>query len=66
MEAKGNPEYSKQWKTMEGWVTLTASDFILLCEGFMDYKESLYVKEATLCAAVDGASSADDLALIEW
>ncbi|WP_286952886.1 MULTISPECIES: DUF4376 domain-containing protein [Aminobacterium] len=66
MEAKGDPEYSKQWKTMEGWVTLTASDFILLCEGFMDYKESLYVKEATLCAAVDGASSADDLALIEW
>ena len=54
------------WKTYDGWIPMELSDFASLIENYELYVKTLFVKEQTLCTAVDAANTPEELEVIRW
>jgi len=61
-----DPNFAVTWKTKDGWLEMTASDFITLYNEFQTFLQGLYQKEKNLQALVEAATTIDELNVIEW
>lgn len=61
-----DPNFTVTWKTKDGWLEMTASDFIALYNEFQTFLQGLYQKEKNLQALVEAATTIDGLNEIEW
>ena len=61
-----DPNFTVTWKTKDGWLEMTANDFITLYNEFQTFLQGLYQKEKNLQALVEAATTIDELNAIEW
>ena len=54
------------WKTYDGWIQMELSDFAALVESYEAHVKALFAKEQALCAAVDAATTPEELEEIVW
>lgn len=66
MASLSDPSFALTWKTKDGWLEMTASDFIALYNEFQTFLQGLYQKEKNLQALVEAATTIDELNAIEW
>ena len=66
MASLADPTFTTVWKTKDGWLEMTASDFIALYNEFQTFLQGLYQKEKNLQALVEAATTIDGLNEIEW
>jgi len=66
MASLNDPNFTVTWKTKDGWLEMTASDFITLYNEFQTFLQGLYQKEKNLQALVEAATTIDELNVIEW
>ena len=61
-----DPNFTVTWKTKDGWLEMTANDFITLYNEFQTFLQGLYQKEKNLQALVEAATTIEELNTIEW
>lgn len=61
-----DPNFTVTWKTKDGWLEMTASDFITLYNEFQTFLQGLYQKEKALQEQVKAATTIEELNEIEW
>lgn len=66
MASLNNPEFTQTWKTKDGWIDMTAQDFITLYNEFQMFLQGLYLKEKGLQDQIDLATTAEELDQISW
>ena len=66
MASLSDPNFTVTWKTKDGWLEMTASDFITLYNEFQTFLQGLYQKEKNLQALVEAATTIEELNAIEW
>ena len=66
MASLNDPNFTVTWKTKDGWLEMTASDFITLYNEFQTFLQGLYQKEKNLQALVEAATTIEELNAIEW
>lgn len=66
MASLNDPNFTVTWKTKDGWLDMTASDFITLYNEFQTFLQGLYQKEKNLQALVEAATTIEELNTIEW
>lgn len=66
MASLSDPNFTVTWKTKDGWLDMTASDFITLYNEFQTFLQGLYQKEKALQKQVEAATTIEELNEIEW
>jgi hypothetical protein len=66
MASLNNPEFTQTWKTKDGWIGMTAQDFITLYNEFQMFLQGLYQKEYNLQEQIDLATTPEELDQISW
>jgi len=66
MASLNDPSFAVTWKTKDGWLEMTASDFITLYNEFQTFLQGLYQKEKALQEQVKAATTIEELNEIEW
>lgn len=66
LQAMDNPDYSCQWKTEGGFVTLDAQTILDVARAVRAYVQSCFDREAAKGAEVDAAKTKADLEAIAW
>lgn len=66
MTSLSNSNFTATWKTKDGWLEMTAEDFIALYDNFQEFLQGLYQKEHNLQAQVEAATTIEELNDIEW
>ena len=66
MASLSDPNFTVTWKTKDGWLEMTASDFITLYNEFQTFLQGLYQKEKALQEQVKAATTIEELNEIEW
>jgi len=66
MASLNDPSFAVTWKTKDGWLEMTASDFITLYNEFQAFLQGLYQKEKALQEQVKAATTIEELNEIEW
>ena len=66
MASLNDPNYTVTWKTKDGWLEMTASDFITLYNEFQTFLQALYQKEKNLQSLIEAATTIDELNAIGW
>jgi hypothetical protein len=66
MASLNDPSFTVVWKTKNGWLDMTASDFITLYNEFQAFLQGLYQKEKALQEQVKAATTIEELNEIEW
>lgn len=66
MASLADPTFTTVWKTKNGWLEMTALDFITLYNEFQTFLQGLYQKEKALQEQVEAATTIDGLNEIEW
>lgn len=66
MASLSDPNFTITWKTKDGWLEMTASDFITLYNEFQTFLQGLYQKEKALQEQVEAATTIEELNTIEW
>ena len=66
MASLSDPSFAVTWKTKDGWLEMTASDFITLYNEFQTFLQGLYQKEKSLQEQVEAATTTEELNEIEW
>ncbi len=61
-----NPNFSTVWKTKDGWLGMTASDFITLYNEFQAFLQGLYLREKALHEQVKKAVKIEELKAVKW
>ena len=61
MASLSDPNFTVTWKTKDGWLDMTASDFIALYNGFYSFLQNLYQKEKNLQILVETATTIEEL-----
>lgn len=63
-----DPEYSLNWKTVDGFNHLTAPEIIAVVQAVRAHVQACFDREAELCALVDAAETKEDLdeIIISW
>ena len=61
-----DPSFAVTWKTKDGWLEMTANDFITLYNEFQTFLQGLYQKEKNLQALVEAATTIEELNAIKW
>lgn len=66
MASLSDPNFTVTWKTKDGWLDMTASDFITLYNEFQTFLQGLYQKEKALQEQVEAATTIEELNAIVW
>ncbi len=66
LQAIQDSEYTCQWKTASGWVSLDTTTLIAMGLAVRTHVQACFDKEKTLCEAVDAAANTAALELIAW
>lgn len=66
LKAMQDETYTCQWKTPQGFVTLTAPQIIAIADAVRDHVQAQFDREATLTAQVDAATTPKELKGITW
>ena len=66
MASLSDPNFTVTWKTKDGWLDMTASDFITLYNEFQTFLQGLYQKEKVLQEQVEAATTIEELNAIKW
>ena len=66
MASLSDPSFTVTWKTKDGWLEMTASDFIALYNEFQTFLQGLYQKEKALQEQVEAATTIEELNEVEW
>ncbi len=61
-----NPDFSTVWKTKNGWLEMTASDFVTLYNEFQAFLQGLYMEEKKLHEQVKKAAKIEELEAVKW
>ena len=64
--ARADSTYTETWKTLDGYVVMTAADFLALSAAYEEHVRALFVREAGLAAQVQAATTAEAVAAINW
>lgn len=59
-------QYTVQWKTAAGFVTLDAATMIALAQAVRAHVQAAFDREAEIAALIDAAETVDDLRAIAW
>ena len=65
-KAKADPAYTETWKTLDGYVAMTAADYLALSAAYEEHVRGLFVREAQLAAQVQAAETVKAVAAINW
>ena len=65
LQAIQDSEYTCQWKTASGWVTLDTPTLIAMGQAVRAHVQACFDREKTLCEAIDAADAAG-LEAITW
>lgn len=57
----GNTAFTKQWKTGQGFVTMTADDILAMGDAVDAHVQAAFDREAELVEVADGTISENDL-----
>jgi len=66
MASLSDPNFTVTWKTKDGWLDMTASDFITLYNEFQTFLQGLYQKEKALQEQVEAVTTIEELEAIKW
>ena len=66
MASLADPTFTTVWKTKDGWLEMTASDFITLYNEFQAFLQGLYQKEKALQEQVEAVTTIEELEAIKW
>jgi hypothetical protein len=66
MMSLSDPNFTVTWKTKDGWLEMTASDFITLYNEFQTFLQGLYQKEKALQEQVEAATTIEELESVKW
>lgn len=66
MASLSDPNFTVTWKTKNGWLEMTASDFITLYNEFYVFLQNLYQKEKNLQEQIEAATTIEELEAIQW
>ena len=66
LKASTDESYSCRWKTVEGFVELTAAQIIAIADAVRDHVQASFDREAELVALVDAAETVEELEAIVW
>lgn len=66
LEATIDPEYTMQWKTPSGFVTLTASEVIAIARAVRSHVQACFDREAELLQALADGTLTDDMLEQGW
>ena len=66
MASLNDPSFAVTWKTKDGWLEMTASDFITLYNEFQTFLQGLYQKEKALQEQVEAATTIEELEAVKW
>ena len=66
MASLSDPNFTVTWKTKDGWLEMTALDFITLYNEFQTFLQGLYQKEKALQEQVEAATTIEELEAIQW
>ena len=66
MASLNNPNFTATWKTKDGWLEMTAKDFIALYNEFQTFLQDLYKKEKTLQEKVRTVTTIKELEALKW
>ena len=66
MASLSDPNFVVTWKTKDGWLEMTALDFITLYNEFQIFLQGLYQKEKALQEQVKAATTIEELNAIKW
>jgi len=61
-----NPNFTQTWKTKDGWLEMTVTDFVNLYNEFQAFLQGLYQKEKALQEQIDGATTVAELEAVKW
>lgn len=66
LQASLNPDYVCKWKTMDGFVTLTAQQILAVSEAVRVHIQNCFDHEAELITEINNAKSKEELEAIVW
>ena len=66
MASLSDSNFTVTWKTKNGWLEMTASDFITLYNEFYVFLQNLYQKEKNLQEQIEAATTIEELEAIQW
>ncbi|MCF4152513.1 DUF4376 domain-containing protein [Dethiosulfovibrio sp. F2B] len=66
LKATSDAEYFCRWKTVQGFVTVSAAQIIAVADAVRDHVQASFDREAELVGLVDAATTADELEAITW
>jgi hypothetical protein len=66
LKASTDESYVCRWKTVEGFVELTAAQIIAVADAVRDHVQASFDREAELVALVDAAETVEELEAITW
>lgn len=66
MASLNNPNFSTVWKTKNGWLEMTAEDFVTLYSEFQTFLQGLYLQEKALQEQVEAANTLEELEAVQW
>ena len=66
LKASTDESYVCRWKTVEGFVELTAAQIIAVADAVRDHVQASFDHEAELVALVDAAETVEELEAIVW
>jgi hypothetical protein len=66
LQATIDTEYSCQWKTAEGFVTLTAAMILAVAQAVRRHVQDSFDREADLAGQIDAATTAEEAGAVTW
>ena len=66
LKATSDTEYSCRWKTVQGFVTVSAAQIVAVADAVRDHVQASFDREAELVALVNAATTVDEIEAITW
>ncbi len=66
LKATSDAEYSCRWKTVQGFVTVSAAQIVAVADAVRDHVQASFDREAELVALVDAAETVETLEAVTW
>lgn len=66
LKATSDAEYSCRWKTVQGFISVSAAQIVAVADAVRDHVQASFDREAELVGLVDAATTVEELEAIAW